>query len=375
MEELFSTIRNIAQKWDPDLSVNDIQPLTQDASLRRYFRLTLSALPSFQKITFPKTIVAMKFDSVACPESIGGEVIDSDVAYVELSHVFQASGVSVPHLLFDAREVGLLFIEDLGDTQLFSLINARKEERATIDRAIRLLDEALQQIILIQSISNKAGTVGEGCLAFKRYFAAPLYIKEMEEFLEYFLGSRGLKERFTDSLPKTFSKLARELDECPRVLVHRDFHAWNLLVDAQDSLRVIDFQDALLGTRAYDLVSLINDRDMDGILGRELYLAVVRKFAKMVSSLTDESEFDFFKLYDRALLQRDLKVAGRFAKLVALRGLDHYGTWIPGTVKRIGRTLERLAQEDPDYLSIYSELQVAIPEISEGAKIPLRWFE
>lgn len=331
--------------------VDAIVPLTPDASLRRYFRVQLTApegIPS---------LVVMKFDSVACPEAAGGIVVDSDYAYVELSKFFSAHDVAVPSLLFDARARGLLLIEDLGDTQLISLL---REPSAPHEA---FFAQSLQQIARIQSIPAEPGF-----FPFERYFSADLYTREMNEFRDFILLPQGTAAADIALVESLFASLAAELDRLPRVLVHRDFHGWNLLIDPNGRVRVIDFQDALCATRAYDLVSLLNDRDMDRALGERIYRSLVQAFAVQ----TGERE-RFLREYDRVLLQRDLKVAGRFAKLVALRGLQSYGEWIPGTLRRIGRTLERLSAEDSAYLPVLTRLSQLLPTVAEGAGTPLRF--
>ena len=57
--------------------------------------------------------------------------------------------------------------------------------------------------------------------------------------------------------------------------MHRDYHAWNLQVDPRGRVRVIDFQDALLGPALYDLASLCTDRDSDRFVDPELEASLV----------------------------------------------------------------------------------------------------
>ena len=342
-------IEDAVREWGGEVAA--IVPLTPDASLRRYFRVQLS------RQTDRSTIVVMKFDSVACPEAAGGIVVDSDYAYVELSKFFADHQVAVPQLLFDSRARGLLLIEDLGDTQLISLLRNPSAAHEA------LFTQALQQIVKIQSIPP-----APGFFPFERYFSADLYTREMNEFRDFILLPQGTAPADISLVESLFSSLADELDRLPRVLVHRDFHGWNLLVDQRGQVRVIDFQDALCATRAYDLVSLLNDRDMDSSLGEPLYRSLVQSFARE----TGEVE-RFLREYDRVLLQRDLKVAGRFAKLVAVRGLHSYGGWIPGTLRRIGRTLERLSATEDSYRPVLERLSVLLPAIADGAATPVRF--
>ncbi len=352
--ELRSQIESVVRDSKLTTSiVKSIIPMTPDASLRRYFRVHFSDSSS---------VVVMKFDSVACPEAGGGIVVNSDLAYVELSRFFSAHHVAVPELLYDARGVGLLLIEDLGDTQLIHLLADKSAPHE------QLFTQALQQIARIQSIPPQPGF-----FPFERFFSSELYIREMNEFRDFILVPNGTAAATLAIVEALFADLAEELDGFDRVLVHRDFHGWNLLVDQSGQVRVIDFQDALCATRAYDLVSLLNDRDMDSALGERLYCSLVTAFSVQSAAGSAAERERFLREYDRVLLQRDLKVAGRFAKLVATRGLMGYGAWIPGTLRRIGRTLERLSSEQARYRPALELLSTLLPPIKEGAASPLRF--
>ena len=181
----------------------------------------------------------------------------------------------------------------------------------------------------------------------QRVFDREVYLKEMDEIIDYAIG----REEGACLLP-FFDEIASYLDALPRVLVHRDYHSWNLLVDKAEKVRIIDFQDALLAPRTYDLVALLNDRDTDALLGEKRYQMLVDYF-KEQSSYGEE----FFKEYYSALLQRDIKVVGRFSKLSKERGLSSYERWIPGTLRRIGKTLARIPQSSTakDAISFLSE--------------------
>ena len=121
-----------------------------------------------------------------------------------------------------------------------------------------------------------------------------------------------------------------------------------------------------MSTRCYDVVALLNDRDTDSILGPELYRTLLDYFL----NLSEGSKTEILAEYWRVLLQRDLKVAGRFRKLSRSRGLVSYERWVPGTLTRIGRTLRTLAGEDPLYAA-FLEMLVARDEfIRAGSKEP-----
>ncbi len=342
--------------WRPEVSVRGVVPLTPDASLRRYFRIDLAGGEAP-----PQSAVAMWFDSTVSPEASGGSVIGADESYVLLTEYFQLAGVAVPKLYFDDRVHGLLLIEDLGDTTLSSCIAAG-------DRTRTLFEKAIDQIIRIQS-----APVRSGFFACERSFTAELYSREMSEFEDFLLSSKSPGAAEVQAVAGLRAEIAEWLGRQPKVLSHRDYHGWNLLVSPSDEIRVIDFQDALLATTPYDLVSLLNDRDMDSLLGREVYTSCVHYFRRRAGF-----DAEWLNTYDRVLLQRDLKGAGRFAKLVNVRGLEQYGRWIPGTVRRIGSTLERMVATGAAGASERRVLDILTQyfiECAEGAQRHLRWGE
>src|SRR5205823_5946479 len=104
---------------------------------------------------------------------------------------------------------------------------------------------------------------------------------ELEFFVKHFIeGYRGiaLMAADRDALKEEWSSIVNELASEPRVLCHRDYHSRNLML-SEDSLYIIDFQDARLGPDTYDLASLlrdsyvdITDRDLDDLIAYFLAL-------------------------------------------------------------------------------------------------------
>ena len=342
-------LAEIVARWSTEIKIENISALTPDASLRRYYRINLRGAAH-------PTAVAMVFDSVASPEHDGGCSVTADVASVELGRFFGSHGVSVPELYCDARDPAVLLIEDLGDRPLIGALSPAYGVEGTHIRKKpdALYTDALEQIRTIQAIPHVAGF-----FPFERKFGASLYFKEMLEFRDFVLMPRRATASLIKIAERTCTQLAEDLDKLPKALVHRDFHSWNLLIDAKECLRVIDYQDALLATRCYDIVALLNDRDTDAALGAPLYAEMLDNFAADFRS-RGEFELEYYPV----LLQRDLKVAGRFAKLASQRGLIHYEKWIPGTLRRIGRTLRRLSENSPAYREFSKAVGTIVAEVS-----------
>jgi len=194
--------------------------------------------------------------------------------------------------------------------------------------------------------------VEENFFAFKRSFNTETFLKEMSEYSDYFLNDKKLSDADWALVNKLYTELANQLERSPQVLCHRDFHAWNLMIDSEKNLRVIDFQDALMGPRAYDLASLLNDRGMSETLGKSEVDRLVERYRSLMS--WDKS---FRGEYCRCLLQRDLKVVGRFRKFAQEQGVTRYLKWVEGTNQRILLNLEEITSEDGEGLQSYRDFR------------------
>jgi aminoglycoside/choline kinase family phosphotransferase len=132
-------------------------------------------------------------------------------------------------------------------------------------------------------------------------------------------------------LKAELNDISAELAARPRVLCHRDFHAANLMVDANDRLRVVDHQDARMGPVTYDLVSFLLDRRAD------------------LPSLAELRAYRLFLLEERRLLGLDAldpdEFAQEFRLMTIQRGLKAIGTFSYQTsVCGRGTTYERFIQ-------------------------------
>ena len=338
----------LLHKWDTSLGLDSIEPITPDASGRTYFRLFHAEGSSDLSSS-----VVMKFASLMPPEVGGreGERVLTDTAVVMLTRFFRSKGVLVPELYLDARDEGLLLIEDLGKELIGDAVLEERFTKSQIDIMYSLALEQLERIQAIDAVDD--------FFIFERSFTEEVFLSEMSEYSEYFLPQFSLSKEEGKLVQELFKSLAKELVSSPQSLCHRDYHAWNLVFDKKGAVRVIDFQDALVGPRAYDLASLLNDRDMDSALGAERSAMFVKSFADQIGA-----GGEFFDEYDRALLQRDLKVVGRFEKFAQAQGMDKYKKWVPGTSKRIFKSLKSIC-DSSDSLPVYREfLQMLEKRIS-----------
>src|SRR5947209_15226067 len=117
-------------------------------------------------------------------------------------------------------------------------------------------------------------------------------------------------------------QIAEQLATQQTVFTHRDYHSRNLMVQ-DERIRVIDFQDALMGPSTYDLASLLRDSylSLDQDLIDELVIRYLEGRAKASAPL---DRVTFLRLFDLTSVQRNLKAAGRFVYIAREKHNDRY---------------------------------------------------
>lgn len=297
-----------------------VQTMAGDASTRRYHRVRIDG-------GRPPTVVIMELpdEPMKSDEATAPGMGPPELPFLNVQRYLAAGGFPVPRVYRADMQRGLLALEDLGDRTFESMVkDAPAARRAHYYRA------AIAQIVALQRLGDRGSD--PGCIAFGRRFDEALLRWELEHFKEWYLeAERGVKLDAGDqrALGAAFDWLARELARSPTTLVHRDFQSRNLMVvgDANPELRVIDFQDALLGTRAYDLVALL--RDSYVVLSADEVESFVTEFVAQ-AGITDGDGFR--RLFLLQTLQRKLKDVGRFVFIDRVRKNPSFLRWIPSTV-------------------------------------------
>lgn len=256
------------------VELSAMAPLTGDASNRRYFRLELSGGP-------PQTMILMQLASPEAfkqsEEAVSGNAPVTELPFVNiLSHLAQAD-VVVPALHYYDQAAGLLYLEDFGDVTLADACG-HATNAATPDLYRQAVDALVHLHVKATLPANP------DCLAFTRAFDVPLLMWEFDHFLEY-----GIERRANIVLPASDREVIRAemrtvaawLAGQPRCFTHRDYHSRNLMWQGE-RLRIIDFQDALMGPASYDLASLLRDSylSLDEDLIDELVLRYLEGRAK-----------------------------------------------------------------------------------------------
>lgn len=281
----------------------DIQSLAGDASFRRYHRIYVGA----------ETFLLMD----APPDK---EPVD---AFIHVAGVMEQT-VNVPNIIAIDKDKGFLLLQDFGTTEFAHVIGGDDNDV--------WYTRAMQTLIDLQTTP---------CTDIPPYTADKLMV-EMDLFTQWFLPYLNVENNET-----LWHKLTQRIIDGvlpqPVVLVHRDYHSRNLMIDkASDRLGVIDFQDALMGAYTYDLVSLL--RDAYVAFDEQWVNAKIAEFHTLKGVDVDIDTFT--KQVNIMGVQRHLKVLGIFIRLYQRDGKKRYLAHLPKVMRDLRDELMWLKQHD-----------------------------
>ena len=312
----------------PDQSVR-ITPASADASFRRYFRLT-----------WPDGGTRILMD--APPEK------EDCKPFIHVAGLLAKAGLAAPRVLDQDLENGFLLLTDLGRIGYLDALNADLGLADTLMRPV--LD-----VLIAWQLSTRASTLPP--------YDATLLRRELDLFPEWFVGrhlSYQLSAEEKAMLDRTFKFLINSALAQPKVFVHRDFMPRNLMVvESAKTLTpgIIDFQDAVMGPIAYDVVSLFRDAFISWDEEQEIDW-VVRYWEKArAAGLPLRPDFgDFWRDYELMGLQRHLKVLGIFCRLKYRDGKEKYSEDLPRFIGYARKTAGRYVALKP-LLTLFDALE------------------
>ncbi|HEY5957573.1 MAG TPA: phosphotransferase [Polyangiaceae bacterium] len=258
--------------------------------------------------------------------------------FLEVRDLLAERGIRVPRVIAEACDQGLLLVEDLGDLTLATALEQRPGYR------VQLYQTAVRDLAHAQ---RRLRELPQGSVIARRAFDADLLYWEIDHFREWGLEKRGIQltpaERVT--FDQAAALLAKEIAAWPRSFVHRDYQSRNLMVrfenDGQFHLTWIDFQDALLGPRIYDMVALLGDSYQ--CFEREFVLARLSEYAEALELSDAASELE--REFDLVTVQRKLKDAGRFVFIDRVKGNPGFLEFVEPTIDKALDALTRLRHE------------------------------
>jgi N-acetylmuramate 1-kinase len=335
-------------------------PMVGGASTRRYFRVTFDDA---------QTAVAMFVPEGHKAEEIQKDRISTEVRrwpFLEIGDLLRDHDVLVPRILAEDTHRGWLLLEDLGDDTLANYLLRRPETKSAL-YTCAVTDLARAQ-------GRLAGPLlPPGSVVRTRAFDQDLLLWEIEHFREWGLEARGhfLKPEQRTTFDALAGRLAKRIASLPYGFTHRDYQSRNLMVretpesvgrstaEARHRLVWIDFQDALLGPRVYDLVALLNDSYQE--FDRAFVEARLGEFADAAGMNASERAALVFQ-FDLVTVQRKLKDAGRFVFIERVKGNSSFLKFVTPTIAKVKGSLARLAPEDEDMRLLAALLHEVIPD-------------
>ncbi|MEL6641333.1 MAG: phosphotransferase [Pseudomonadota bacterium] len=293
-------------------------PLAGDASSRCYHRITDGT------------------DSLVLMDAMPSGA-RSTAAFVNIANWLNAKGLTAPKILKKSPNEGLLLLEDLGRTDFVDHI--RKNPNDVIELYAAATDVLIAMHGSDPPVSLLAMTPSVGG-------------QMLDVTQEWYVGSQR-----NEALIQAMSAHLASLCESPKDVALRDYHAENLIWRPQQSdlakVGLLDFQDAFLAPRGYDLVSLLRD------VRRDVAADVCTTMTKRFESATGPLPTGAFSCL---AVQRNLRILGVFARLARRDGKRRYMQMIPHLWAMIVKDLA-----DPALTDLKQVVETCLPPPEQSA--------
>jgi aminoglycoside/choline kinase family phosphotransferase len=301
----------------PRLDVDQIKirPIEKGGSDRKFYRIRCSA---------DRTLIVVKYNLER----------EENQHYVQIAKFLDEHGIRVPKIYFHDPAEGLVWIEDLGESDLYSY----RRESWLVRRAF--YESALDQVATLHRLPESV------CVEMKKHlpdeFNAALYLWEQNYFFENCLGRYfaldNVKLASLARLP-ALNQIAEQLACLPRVLVHRDFQSQNIIIrNAQAYL--IDFQGLRPGLPHYDLASLIYDPYIDLTEAERTELIAYYREQQIENGVALNGGFD--SKLRLCAMQRLMQALGAYSFLGLAKGHKHFLEHVPAAIRSLRRNVTEI---------------------------------
>jgi len=285
-----------------DVDEIKISPIEKGGSDRKFYRVRCSS---------EQSLILVKYNRER----------EENRHYVEIAQFLEAHEIRAPRIYHHDADEGLIWLEDLGENDLFSY----RSESWLVRRAFyeSVLDEVRKLHQLPESV----------CVEMRQHlpaeFNAALYLWEQNYFFENCLGRyfkiEQAKMEQVARLPE-FASIAERLAELPRVLVHRDFQSQNILM-RNGQAYLIDFQGMRPGLAQYDLASLLYDPYVE--------LSAAERDELLEHYCGGKLANDFRETLRLCAMQRLMQALGAYGFLGLVKGHEHFLQHIPKAVNSL----------------------------------------
>ncbi len=235
--------------------------------------------------------------------------------YDAINKILNKNKVLAPKLYNEDYKNNLIEVEDLGKETFFEILKKKNFDQINyFKRIIKILNK-IQSIKdrEIKDFKNNKYKISE--------YKNEILIKEANLFCDWYVKKN--KKIFKKKFNKIIKKLILNLKLKNEVFVHRDFHVSNLMFQ-KNKIGILDSQDALIGNKAYDLASLIDD------VRYKSSISLKKKIYNHYLKTNSKIDINKFKNdFETLSVLRNLKIIGIFTRLAVRDQKKDYLKLIP----------------------------------------------
>ncbi len=248
------------------------------------------------------------------------------LVYDAINKILNKNKILAPSLYSENYNKNYIEIQDFGNETILKRLNKSNANQMIYFKKIIVLLNKIQLIKSrkIKNFKNKNYIIPK--------YDKKILIEEANLFCEWYAKKHLSKKKinkFSKEFKKIINKLSSKLKLKKSFFVHRDFHVSNLML-VNNQIGLIDSQDALIGNRAYDLASLIDDvrYKTSNSFKKKIFDFYVKK-QKKLNIKNFKNDFEILSIL------RNLKIIGIFTRLAIRDGKKNYLRLIPYTWKLI----------------------------------------
>ena len=291
-----------------------IDELEKGGSDRKYYRI---------RVTDEHSLILVRY----------GDNREENRYYCAIAEFLAGLGIHVPEIFHHDEEERLIWMEDLGEVDLWTYRDAQW------DSLREYYELTLDEMAALHTRGFEA--LGRAELKLQAEFNEELYGWEQNYFFENCAGRVFGRNAGPGADADTLREIARQLAGKRRVLVHRDFQSQNVLIDRGEAW-LIDFQGLRPGLPQYDLASLVYDpyMELESAAREELINAYIGK----VLDAGGEIGADFRRTLDLCAMQRLMQALGAYGYLGLVRERPAFLDHIPAALRSLGEVLDRIPE-------------------------------
>ncbi|SRR5581483_4815768 len=294
-----------------DVDQVKITPIEKGGSDRKFYRVKCSP---------EQTLILVKYNLER----------EENRHYVRIAKFLAEHNIRAPKIYYHDEVEGLIWIEDLGEEDLFG----HRDEPWLVRRAF--YQSALDEVAKLHRLPE------EVCIGIKESlpaeFNVALYQWEQQYFFENCLGRFYKIDIGKIDKLSALEEIAESLGKLPRVLVHRDFQSQNIIV-RNGQAHLIDFQGMRPGLAQYDLASLLYDPYVD--------LSEAEREELLAHYCGGEISDDFRETLQLCAMQRLMQALGAYGFLGLVKDHKHFLQYIPRAMRSLREIVAKIDNLQP----------------------------